>query len=209
MSICLPRAKAAPHIGELLAALKLSWTDLAVQQDATAQADCPSLRAWQQGDQAESIRLMLEPDHLMAMRDFIVVNRRNSAAGVRLTRIHLVDEDRRQRDPSCLSYLNWLREHFRQVNIPWIGETVHWLPVSECERAGIATPHDDMALYDDHVVVTSQYEYGQLISRTFYAADEDPLMLGEARSLLSALCKLVAGGAYQLQPAEQPRPYPW
>jgi hypothetical protein len=209
MSICLPRDEAAPRIARLQAGLTHSWTDLAVQQDATALADCPSLRAWQAGDERESVRLMLCPEHLATLRDFIVVNRRNTEAGVRLTRIHLVDEDRRQRDPGCRSYLDWLREHFRQVNIPWTGETVHWLPLSACARAGITPPRDDMALYDDRVVVTSRYESTQLISRTFHDAEEDHATLDHARRLLTALGGLVAGGTYLLPPAGHESPYPW
>ncbi|MGH3169675.1 MAG: DUF6879 family protein, partial [Trebonia sp.] len=182
MSICLSPGEAAPRIGRLLAGLKRSWVDLAVQQDATALADCPSLRAWLDGDRTESTRLMLGPGHLAGTRDFTTASRRNADAGVSLVRIHLVDEERQRRDSRCRGYLGWLRELFRQINIPWGGETVHWLPVSACERAGIALPRDDVAIFDDRMVLTSRYDAGQLISRTFHDSGEDQATLDWARA---------------------------
>jgi hypothetical protein len=144
------------------------------------------------------------------MRYFITVSRAKKAAGVDLIRIYLVDERRQQQDTSCRMYLSWLQEHFRQVNIPWGGEVVHWLPMSVCYRAGIIPPQDDVALYDNRVLLTSQYaRSGQLKSRTFYEAGEDPDMLYWARSLMADVTKLVAGGAYLLGPAARASLCPW
>src|SRR5260370_29852411 len=118
----MPAREAAARIDRLWAGMNSSWLDLAVQQDCTAMADCPSLRAWQEGRQAESIRLLLSPDYMENMRYFITVSRAKKAAGVDLMRIYLVDERRQQQDAGCRMYLSWLQEHFRQVNIPWGGE---------------------------------------------------------------------------------------
>lgn len=209
MSIRLMPGEAAPRIDQLRAGLTRSWVDLAVQQDSTPLADCASLRAWQGGNEAESIRLMLGTDRLARVRDFTMVNRQKRNAGVSLLRIHLVDEDRQRRDPGCRWYLGWLREHFRQINIPWGGEIVHWLPVSACARAGITLPQDDVAIFDDQVVLTSQYASGQLASRTFHEGSADHATLDWARSLAARLAGLVVGGAYLLPPAEHVLPCPW
>lgn len=209
MSTRLMPEEAAPRVARLRAGLRSSWQDLAVQQDAIALADCPSLRAWREGHQAEGIRLMLQPDHLAGVRDFTVVSRRKRDAGVSLVRIHLVDEDRRRRDPVCRAYLGWLREHFRQINIPWGGETVHWLPVPVCEQAGIVLPRDDVTIFDNRTVLTSQYASGQLASRTFYDSGEDEATLDWARSLMAELTGLVRAGDYLLAPAGHVMPCPW
>jgi hypothetical protein len=204
--------EAMTYINRLRADLTESWLDLALQQDCAAMADCPSLRAWQEGREEESVRLLLDPGYLQnaGMKEFVTVSRAKVAAGVKLMRILVVDERRRQEDPACRAYLDWLREFFRQVNIPWGGEVVHSVPMSECRRAGISLPQDDVAIFDGQVVMTSQYgPSGQLESRTFYRADSDPAMLSRACSLMARVSSLIEGGSYALRPSAPPSPYPW
>jgi uncharacterized protein DUF6879 len=204
--------EAIKHINRLRGDLSESWLDLALQQDCTAMADCPSLRAWQDGREEESVRLLLDPGYLESagMKEFVTVSRARKAAGVKLMRILVVDEGRRQEDPACRAYLDWLREFFRQVNIPWGGEVVHSVPMSECIGAGLTLPQDDVAIFDGQVVMTSQYgPSGQLESRTFYRADSDPAMLSRASSLMARVSGLIEGGSYLLRPSAAPAPYPW
>jgi hypothetical protein len=207
----MPPEKAAAKVRRLQAGLTTAWLDIAVQQDCTAMADCPSLQAWRAGRPADSIRLLLSPAYLEAnIRDFITLNRDRKAAGVSLERIYLVDHARQEQDASCRAYLGWLREVFRQVNVPWSGEQVHWLPMQECARAGIRPPLDDLAFYDSRILMTSQYSAdGRLTSRTFCEAGEDPGIFSWARALAADLRKLVAGGAYLLRPAAGAAPCPW
>jgi hypothetical protein len=212
MSCRLTPAAAITHISRLRADLKESWQDLAVQQDCTAMADCPSLRAWLDGRREESVRLLLDPQYLESagIKEFVTVGRAKKAAGVMLARILVVDESRRQNDPACRAYLDWLQEIFCQVNIPWGGEIVHALPLSQCRTAGITLPHDDVAIFDNHIVMTSQYgPSGQLKSRTFYGADRDPAAVHWAISLIAKVTSLAEGGSYALRPADPAQHYPW
>src|ERR1035441_9815204 len=184
MSTRLFPAEAVPRIDHLWSSLTISWLDLAVQQHSGLLAEDPGfpwLQAWRRGQRPFSVQLMLGQDYLSSIQNFITTCH-EMQNGVGLTRIHLVDEVQYTQDENCRDYLDWLREHFCQINIPWGGEQVHWLPVSECDRAGIPVPSFDMALFDGRSLLGSDYdESGKLVSRTVYSDEEDPGVLYEAR----------------------------
>lgn len=210
MSTVIAPQDAAPYLAQRWNSMTKSRFDFAALQNGTVLCECPSLQAWQEGDKDRAIELMFEPEYLANVQEFFDNSLKKESEGVSLIRVHLFDEERYENDKGCHDYLDWLREHFRQLNLRWCAEKFHWLPKSVCDQAGLVLPKDDFALYDGDRLLTSQYdEIGTPLSRTFYELDEDFDAIAQARSLVAQLSELVAEGTYEVKAAEPPLPCPW
>jgi hypothetical protein len=138
------------------------WFKVEVHQDYSSEDIGPSLKAWMSGDRHKSIKLLEKEDH----SDWIKECLKKKKQGVKLTRVHLVDEPYSR-------YLEWELEHYRIINIPKCGEDVFLLNYDDAKDLEI--PGGDIMFFDDNRVVVNEYNpFGKMIAATFYG-EEDSL----------------------------------
>lgn len=137
-------------------ALHKEWFKLEVRQDYTGEDDCPSLRAWVDGERKRSLELL---DMQAAQSRWRQRCLRTSSAGILLRRVRVVDWP-------LQPYTAWEMEYYRRVNIPG-GEQV--LFVDRDQVAGLDLPDGDIRMFDDKRLLVGTYdETGRLVTDALY-----------------------------------------
>lgn len=91
-----------------------------------------------------SINLIKETDYSKWVEDC----QKKLKQGVKLTRIHLVEEP-------YSSYIEWELQHYKLVNIPKCGEKVYL--VNRLEIVDLEFPNSDIMIFDKKRVVVNTY----------------------------------------------------
>ncbi len=136
------------------------WFKLEVLQDYSGEDGSPSLQAWLKGDRQKSVELMKKHADL----DFLASCQEKIQNGVKLIRVHVVEEPRSP-------YLEWEIEFYRHINIPKGGESVSLLPKNLVQ--GLDIPAGDLMIFDNKRVAVNTYDSGRMTHETFYDETDD------------------------------------
>lgn len=141
--------------------MKKEWFKIEVLQDYSGEDDGPSLQQWLKGDKQSSIELMKAE----ANPEWVESCRQKIKGGVKLIRVHIVDEP-----PT--PYVEWELEHYKYVNIAQCGEQV--LLVRKSDVDNLQIPMGDIMIFDDQKAVVNEYDSsGRMTSQTFYDENDD------------------------------------
>lgn len=137
------------------------WFKVEVLQDYAGEDDGPSLRNWIKGDKQTAIELIKSSDYSKWAKDC----REKLAQGVKLIRIHIVEQP-------LTDYIEWEIEHYKLVNIPRCGESVHLL--NRAKVADLSLPDGDFMIFDEKKVVLNKYDKkGSMTHQTFFEEPDD------------------------------------
>jgi len=123
------------------------WFKVEVLQDYSGIDSGPSLDAWKAGDKDKSIGLLKAKG--ADIDEWIEMSKKKSH--VNRTRIHVVERPLSQ-------YLEWEIEHYRNINIPLIGEKVYLVEKSDVLDLDI--PDGDFMVWDMKRVTKNTYKPG-------------------------------------------------
>jgi len=152
----LPPAAAGKVFDEWWNELKTEWFKIEVLQDYSGEDDSESLHAWLAGDEKRSIKLIKET----YSREWVKQCQEKISAGVKLTRIHIVEE-------KFSPYLEWEFEYYKQINIPLCGEKVFLCKKNDLQNIDI--PNGDVMIFDLQKIVKNTYTAkGKMIEQTFH-----------------------------------------
>ncbi len=136
--------------------MRNEWFKVEVLQDYYGEDAGPSLDYWLKGDKKRSINLIKAADYSKWVEDC----RKKLEQGVRLTRMHIVEEP-------YSPYIEWELEHYKYVNIPKCGEEIYLVNRLEFKDSGL--PSGDLMIFDKKRAVVNKYNSrGRMTHQSFY-----------------------------------------
>lgn len=145
---------------DLWSDMNSEWFKVEVLQDYSAEDKSPSLEAWMAGDKEKSLELLGKDSN-----EWNDACREKAEAGVRLTRIHVVDYP-------LSDYVQWEIEVYKTHNVPHGRENVYLIDRKNLE--GLDLPAGDCMIFDKKRVVVNDYdETGYAYQQTFYDDGDD------------------------------------
>ena len=137
------------------------WFKVEVLQDYKGEDNGSSLLAWLSGDKKLSIEL-LETDE---DPEFTKDCRQKTAQGVKLSRVHIVEEP-------LSPYMQWEMEYYKRVSIPLRGEQVFVVRKSDLNSSDL--PDGDLMIFDKRRAIVNSYDQTGLMTQAdFYDESDD------------------------------------
>lgn len=157
--ITLDRKEASRIWEEYWHGMCQEWFKIEVLQDYVGQDDCPSLRAWLEGDTQTSLK-MLPHDTAPWAKQLLQKHQQ----GVLMRRIRIVQKP-------YTPYTEWEFACYKRNNIP-SGEQV--FVVDKAVVEGLDLPQGDLMMFDNKRIAICTYDQtGRVIRQTFYGENDD------------------------------------
>lgn len=157
------------------ATMQQEWFKLEVLQSYVGEDDCPSLRAWLEGDKEASLKL-LETD----TRGWANQLSQKREQGLLMRRIRIVEK------PYSL-YTEWEFECYRHTNIP-SGEQV--FIVDKKDIPSVDLPSGDLMMFDNELVTICAYDdSGRVTAQTFYDQNDTITHFLQLKQMLLSLAQ--------------------
>ena len=138
------------------------WFKIEVLQDYKGEDDSPSLRAWLNGDKKRSVELLKTDDD----PEFTADCRQKAALGVKLYRVHIIDE-------TLSPYMEWEINYYKHISIPLRGEQVSI--IRRADLNGLDLPAGDLMIFDKRRAIVNSYDQTGLMTQADFYDEHDSI----------------------------------